>query len=160
MMLSFALGASQPMAADQTTKYGVTVRTVNRAELAKAKTYIWEPGQPAFSKRAHDAIVTAVDRELIARGLMKRPSSPSDLTVTYSSVSRTDVNSTNAPTTGEVPSFDVGILVVDLNSAASRELLFRARVDTPFEREQAALEAAIDAAVKALFQKYPAGQTR
>jgi hypothetical protein len=160
ILATLALGTSQPLIAGQTTKYGVTVRTVKASELAKAKTYLWRVGQPAFTKSTDDAIVAAVDRELAARGFTKVASGASDVTVSYASTSRTDVNTKNNPTTGAAPEFDVGILVVDLNHATSRDLLFRVRADAPIARDAAALEATINTVVTAMFEKYPSPAKR
>ena len=49
----------------------------------------------------------------------------------------------------------VGTLVVDLRDPATRQPVFRVRVDTPIDTEPDKLEANINAAVAAMFAKYP-----
>jgi hypothetical protein len=136
------------------TKYGVTVKAAKAAALAKLKTYVWSVSHPSSNKNIDAAIVAAVDREMAARGFTKLPSGRGDVTVTYASVGRTDVDVKKAAK-GEPSEFDVGTLVVDLSDPTNRELLFSVRADTPIERDRAALEATINAAVKAMFDKYP-----
>jgi hypothetical protein len=45
--------------------------------------------------------------------------------------------------------------VVDLRDPATRQPVFRVRVDTPIDTEPDKLEANINAAVAAMFAKYP-----
>jgi hypothetical protein len=159
-LLALVLLGTQFAVAGQ-TKYGVTVRTIKPAELAKVKTYAWRTNQPSFIKNVNDAIVAAIDRELTARGLTKVASGQNDVLVTYASNSRTDVDTrNNAATTGAGREFDVGVLSIDLTSVANNDLLFRVRVDTPIERDAAALEMTINSSVKAMFEKYPSPAKR
>ncbi len=65
------LGAASQLVVSAQPKYGVTVRTVNRDALTKAKTYQWTESQPSPDKSVDALIVAAVDRELAARGLTK-----------------------------------------------------------------------------------------
>jgi hypothetical protein len=152
------LGAGQFVLTGQ-TKYGVTVKVSKPAALAKLKTYVWSVSHPSSNKNIDAVIVASVDRELGARGFTKLPTGRGDLSVTYASVSRTDVDVKKAAK-GESSEYDVGTLVVDLSDPGNRELLFSVRVDTPIERDRAALEATINAAVKAMFDKYPAPPKR
>ena len=137
------------------TKYGVSVKTVKPAALAKIKTYAWKSSTPAPDKRVDVMIVAAVDRELSTRGLTKVASGPSDVLVTYASVARTDVDLKKAEKNGALPEFSVGTLVVDL-SDPKEDVLFRVRMDTPFDRDRATIEATINQAVAEMFAKYPA----
>ena len=142
--------------AGQQPKYGVTVRVSKAAALAKAKTYSWTASQPSPIKTIDAQIVAAVDRELGALGLTKVASGNSDLVTTYASVSRTDVDlKSEGVKTGQGRQFAVGTLVVDLRDPATRQPLFRVRVDKPIDAEPDKLEAAINAAVTAMFEKYP-----
>ena len=160
-MLACALiGASLHLVAGAQVKYGVVVQTVKSAELAKARTYVWTVTRPSFDKTIDAQIVAAVDRELSARGFTKRPSGPSDVTVTYASVSRTDIDLKTSPRDGVPNQSAVGTLTVDLSNPTTRELLFRVRVDTPIDKNSAALESVIDASVKAMFEKYPSSPNR
>jgi len=154
---------ASPLAAVGQTKYGVSVKTSKPAALAKAKTYVWTKGSPSFNKSVDAMIVAAVDRELGARGFMKLPSGPSDVTASYASLGRTDVevkNTKNAPKDAAAREYAVGTLVVDLHDATSSEVLFRVRTDTPIERDIATIEATINKVVAAMFEKYPASSKR
>ena len=146
------LGASPFAVAGQ--KYGVTVNTVKPAALADAKTYAWGVNRPAFDKKVDALIVAAVDRELSGRGFSKTASGPGDVVVTYASLSRTDVDLKQKPAGGGLPELAVGTLLVDL-SDPNRQTLVRVRMDTPMEWTPATYEATVNAAVKAMFDRYP-----
>jgi hypothetical protein len=135
-------------------KYGVTVQTITPAALAKAKTYVWAEGAHAFNKQAHALIIAAIDKELGARGLTTLASGPSDLVVSYDALGRTDVNLQESKG-NDYKDVSVGMLVVNLREAASKQSVFRVRMDTPMERNPATIEAEINAAVAAIFGKYP-----
>jgi hypothetical protein len=136
-------------------KYGVTVRTVNRDALARTKTYEWIESQPSPDKSVDALIVAAVDRELAARGLTKLLVGRAEVEVTYRTLSRTDVTATKDRKEDAFREFAVGTLVVDLTDPTSRQLLFGVRMDTPIERDPATIEATINGAVTAMFEKYP-----
>jgi len=155
------LVASQFVVVAQQPKYGVTVQTSKPDALAKAKTYVWTRSNPALDKKVDALIVAAVDRELGARGFAKLPSGQSDVQVTYASVSRTDVDLKSKVPKGESPrEFAVGTLIVALTDPMNREVLFRVRMDTPIEKDPVQLEAGVNAAVTAMFDKYPAPSKR
>lgn len=155
------LGAHQLVVAGQQPKYGVSVKAVKPATLAKAKTYVWTVSQPSAVKSVDTQIVAAVDRELNARGFTKLASGPSDVVVTYASLSRTDADLKSKPSKdGTLREFAVGTLVVDMRDPANRQSLFRVRMDTPIDNDPAKLEATIDAAVTAMFAKYPTASKR
>lgn len=141
----------------QPPKYGVTVSVAKTANLAKAKTYSWTPTRPAFDKTVDAQIVAAVDRELSALGFTKVASGKSDVLATYASQRRTDVelNSKAATANNGAREFAVGTLVVDLRDPATNEPLFRVRIDKPIDADREKLEAAINAAVTEMFEKYP-----
>jgi hypothetical protein len=153
------VGTSQTGLAGQATRYGVTVTAVEPARLAKARTYQWATKLPALNKTANDLIVAAVDRELGARGLTRVTSGRSDTIVSYASVTRTDVDLKSTPAQdGSLREFRVGSIVLDLKDGAAAQSLFRVRMDTPIESDAAKLEATINAAVAAMFAKYPAAK--
>jgi hypothetical protein len=147
--------SANPVVLSSQTKYGVTIRALNRGALAKVKTYEWSESQPSLDKSIDSMIVAAVDRELAARGLAKLVSGKADVEVTYRSLSRTDITATKDRKDDTFREFAVGSLVVDLTDPASRQLLFGVRMDTPIERDPATNEATINAAVIAMFEKYP-----
>ena len=159
LALGLWLGAG-PLVVSGQPKYGVTIRTVNRGALAQAKTYEWTESQPSLDKSVDALIVTAVDRELAARGLAKLVSGRADIEVTYRSLNRTDVTATKDRKDGAFREFAVGTLVVDLTDSTNRQLLFGVRMDTPIERNPATIETTINDAVKAMFEKYPAPPKR
>jgi len=155
VILACAFSATSALAGAGQSKYGASVKAVKPAALANAKTYVWMPSQPAFDKNVDALIVAAVDRELGARGFTKLPSGPSDVVLTYASLTRTDVDVKKAPKAGAAREFAVGTLVVDVRDPANRQSLFRVRMDTPIEKDPAALEGTINAAVAGMFEKYP-----
>jgi hypothetical protein len=150
------LAAGHLVALGQQPKYGATVKVANAAALAKARTYSWTVSQPSPVKAINAQIVAAVDRELAAQGFTKAAAGKGDVVVTYASVSRTDVDLKSKPdASGARRQYSVGTLVVDLRDPSTREPLFRARIDAPIEAEPDKLEAAINAAVTEMFEKYP-----
>jgi hypothetical protein len=148
------LGTSHLLVAGAQTKYGVTVQVVKPEELAQAKTYVWGVNRAAFDKDADTLIIAAVDRELAARGFTKLPSGQSDVSVAYGALGRTDVDTTKSQEGASERDFSVGSIVVELRDP-KRQSLFRVRMDTPIKRDPATIGAAINAAVTAIFEKYP-----
>ena len=145
-----------PVAHAQKMTYGVKVMAAKAADLAKAKTYSWTVSQPSPDKTVDAQIVAAVDRQLSALGFTKVASGTSDVLATYASTRRTDVNlKGKANESGARPAYEVGTLVVDLRDPATRQPLFRVRIDKPIDTEPEKLEAAINEAVTAMFEKYP-----
>lgn len=144
-----------PLLVDGQPKYGLKTGTIKTAALTKARSYAWRVTRPAFDPKVDAMIVAAIDRELGARGLKKAVSGPGDVSVTYSSLARIDVDTKDVQKDGAAREFDVGTLVVNIANPTSRELLFQVRVDTPVEPDRTALEASINAAVAAIFSKYP-----
>ena len=155
LIVTYGLGIGASAASAQELKHGVTVMDSSAAPLAKAKTYLWTASQPSPDKAVDALIVAAIDRELGALGLTKVASGKSDLTVAYISQRRTGVDLTAKAAPGSAPEYAVGTLLIDMRDAASRTPLFRARLDQPINTVPAQAEATIQAAVKALFEKYP-----
>jgi hypothetical protein len=152
---------SQLAIAGQQPKYGVSVKASKPAALAKASTYSWTKSQPSFDKDVDRLITTAVDHELGARGFTKAASGPGDVVVTYASLTRTDTDLKSKPSaTGALREYAVGTLVVDMRDPANRQSLFRVRMDTPIDKDPVKVEAAVNAAVAAMFEKYPKAPAR
>jgi hypothetical protein len=159
-MLAGAAVATYGLPAGAQPKYGVSVQESKAAALANVKTYRWTETRPSFDKTIDAQIIVAVDRELQARGLRKLATGPCDLLVTYSSLSRTDVDLKSEAPSGESSEFAVGTLIVDLRDPSNRSSLFRVRLDMPIELDHTRLEATIDAGVAAMFKKYPVAARR
>ena len=157
--LTFGLVAAHALAPVAQPKYGVSVKDSKPAVLATVKTYTWTDTHPSFHKTINAQIIAAVDRELQARGLTKVTTRPSDLVVTYRSLSRTDLDLKAKGTHGP-PEYAVGTLVVDLRDSSNRASLFRVQMDTPIDNDPAKLEETINAAVAAMFAKYPGGSAK
>jgi hypothetical protein len=160
LMLIGASIVAQVVAQAGQPKYGVSVQESKPAALANVKTYRWTQTRPSFDKTIDAQIVVAVDRELEARGLSKLVTGPCDLLVTYSSLSRTDLDLKSKPASGQSSELAVGTLIVDLRDPSNRSSLFRVRMDTPIETDRARLEAIINAGVAAMFKKYPGAAPR
>jgi hypothetical protein len=154
------LVAAHALAPAGQPKYGVSVKDSRPAALATVKTYRWTETHPSFHKTINAQIIAAVDLELQARGLKKLDSGPSDLVVTYRSLSRTDVNLKAKAGPSGPPELGVGTLVVDLRDSANRASLFRVQMDTPIDNDPAKLDQTIKAAVAAMFEKYPRAAKR
>ena len=149
------VGAGSLITVGAQTKFGVTVQTVSPDKLAKVASYLWTGG--SLSRQVDGLITAAVERELAARGITKVTAGRSDVLVSYSALGRSEVDTKAAAPKkdGTEREQSIGTLTVDLRDAVSRELLFRARMETPIERDPATIEKAIDAAVAAIFEKYP-----
>jgi len=142
----------------QATKYGVIVDVANAPALLNASTYAFVPGQPASDKALDALIISAIDREMTARGMKKVSSGPSDVVVTYLSVRRTDVDlkSKPNPKDGTLREYPVGTLVVSVTDPVDRQkALFTARSDAPLDLNPATYEATVKTVTSAIFQKYP-----
>ena len=154
-LISASIIAFGVLASAQQPKYGVTVRTSDKSRLEKAKIYSWTRSQPSADATIDRQITAAVDKELAARGLTKGTSGPNDLVATYASMTRTDVDLKAKTADGQRPEYPVGTLLVELRDPASQKAAFSVRLDTPLSGDRAKLEPEINAAVAAMFEKYP-----
>lgn len=142
----------------QRTKYGVTAEVANAPVLLKASTYAFVPGQPSYDKTLDALIISAIDREMTARGMKKVSSGPSDVVVTYLSVRRTDVDLKSKPSgnDGTLREYPVGTLVVSVTDPVDRQkAFFTARSDQPLDLNPASYETTVKAVTAAIFEKYP-----
>jgi len=143
-------------AAGQTSKYGVKVDAEKNVDFSKFKTYSWVAGQPSADKTINSQITAAVDRELTGLGMTQAASGSGDVSVTYYSLTRTDVDlKAKADAKGISPQYTVGSLMVALLEKGTGRRLLRLRADKKISAEPAKLEAAINEAVTEMFQKYP-----
>jgi len=143
-------------AASQTTKYGVTVLAEKNVDFGTKRTYAWRKAQPSPDKAIDAQIVAAVDRELAALGMSKPESGPTDVLVSYASLTRTDVNlKGKEDAKGLLPEYRVGTLVVAMYDPPSNRRLLRLRADLPIDVPRSELGGAIDKAVVMMFAEYP-----
>ena len=135
-------------------KFGVTSTSDKGTDFTKLKSYAWQSGWDAPPK-AHEAIVAAADRELKAVGLEKKATG-ADVTIKYAALRRTDVQVSTKATGVDAPrgTMEVGSLLVVMSNSAGKEL-WRSRLDAPLDTDPAKITETIDAAVKAVFEKYP-----
>ena len=141
----------------QRTTYGVTVEVRNEAALSKVTTYAYVPGQPSFDKTLDQHIVSALERQLRDLGLTKAPAGGrADVNVSYFSQRRTDVDLKSKPgADGTLREYPVGTLLVSIQDAAAKTRIFSARVVEPLDLDPAKFEATANAAVAAIFERYP-----
>lgn len=150
------LGAGVAAAANQVTKYGVTVTREENVDFHKFHSYVWQRAQPSADRAVDAQIISAVDRELAHLGMVKMDSRPADVVVTYSSLLRTDTDLKGpANADGRLPQYPVGTLVVVLLDPATSRRLLRMRVDLPIETQRDRLPGDIDRAVARMFAEYP-----
>ncbi|PYR35311.1 MAG: hypothetical protein DMF90_14040 [Acidobacteria bacterium] len=146
-------------AAGQTPKYGVKVNAEKNVDFSKFKSYSWVAGQPSADKTINAQIMAAVDRELAGVGMTKADSGSGDVSVTYYSLTRTDVDLNAKPNAkGVSPQYTVGSLAVALLEKGTGRRVLRLRADKKISVEPAKLEAAINEAVAEMFTKYPTRQ--
>jgi hypothetical protein len=138
-------------------KYGVTVVADKGTDFKKLKTYVWKSGWDASERKAHEAIVAAIDREMKGLGFELKASGPSDVILKYGAMRRIDVEISTLGSQLDKPrnQIDVGSLIVlMLDPATSKELL-RMRLDRPIEIAPDKMEATIGAGVTEIFAHYP-----
>jgi len=150
------LAITAGLAAGQTSKYGVKVDAEKNVDFSKFKTYSWVAGQPSADKTINSQITAAVDRELAGLGMTQAAAGSGDVSVTYYSLTRTDVDlKAKTDAKGISPQYTVGSLMVALLEKGTGRRLLRLRADKKISAEPAKLEAAINEAVTEMFQKYP-----
>lgn len=76
----------------QTAGLPVKSKVDPKADFSALRTYAWGSGHKAYNPAAHEAIVTAVDGELSARGLKRVEGAGADVTVRYHTVLELDVD--------------------------------------------------------------------
>jgi hypothetical protein len=143
--------------AAQMTKYKVTTEADKQTDFASLKTYVWESGWTAYYEVPHEQIVAAIDKELAARGLTRRGSGPSDVTVTYAVVTRMDMDEKGKLTNGngEWPTYPVSTLHVLIREPGTHRDLFRGRASTPVLRDPEKLGSIIAEQIGKIFEDYP-----
>jgi Domain of unknown function (DUF4136) len=150
-----ALGLAAATAAAETPAYGVSLKVAKKAELAKVKSYSWGVSHAAIDKAVDSQIVTAIERELAALGLTKVTQGSGDALVAYHTVVRRDVDTKKQTAKDEVPGYLVGVIGIEVRAASTKDLVFHVRIDKPIDVERSQIGPVVDAAVKAMFERYP-----
>jgi hypothetical protein len=140
----------------------VTVLKLDKAvDVTKFKTFEWTPGHKALDPAWDKAIISAVEKELAARGL--KPGKPGDVLVAYHGVQREDVDLSTFDAKGAVASkqaaqvIKVGTLAVEFRNPATREVIWRVAGEGAIKEVSAAeRDAFVAKMVAALFETYPA----
>ena len=150
VLVSIAITAAT---AGYTPKYRVKVQADKRTDFSKLRTYSWMGGHPASIATVDAEIVAAIERELLALGLVA-VASGSDVVVTYASMTRTDVNTKSKPIAKDYrPEYAVGTLVVSLLDPVNLKPLLQLRTDRPVD--PAGLEVTIGDTVAEMFMYFP-----
>jgi hypothetical protein len=143
-------------------------------DFSKYKTYAWDKGTLA-NPLIKQYIVTAVDREMTAKGL-QRVESESDLIVTTLTATETDLTMTNPswlpalnsiatgiPASSQAWPVTKGTLVVDISDAKTKNGIWRGAASHTLEngpsgdrvRDARAVEKPINKAVQKMFRRFP-----
>jgi hypothetical protein len=154
-LMSVLLSIAVTAAAAYTPKYRVKVQADKHTDFSKLRTYSWMDSHPASIPAVDAQIVRAIEGELAALGLTKVPSG-GDVVATYTSMTRTDVNTKSKPIAKDYrPEYSVATLVVSLLEPETLKPLLQLRVDRPIA--SAVLDTSAGA-VEQLFRYFPARQ--
>lgn len=151
----FAMGVAAAPALAETPDYGVSVKVVKKNELGRIKTYAWGASHAAIDRAVDAQIVTAIERELAGLGLKKVTQGSGDALVAYHTVVRRDVDSKKTTAADEVPGYLVGVIGIEVRDASTKDVVFHVRIDKPIDVDRSQIGPVIDAAVKAMFERYP-----
>ena len=143
-------------------------------DFSKYKTYAWDQGTLA-NPLIKQFIVTAVDRELMAKGLQKVESN-SDLVLTTLTATESDLTMTNPswapqlnsiatgiPSSSQAWAVTKGTLVIDMSDARTKNGVWRGIASHTLEngptgdrvRDAKQVEKPINKAVQKMFKKFP-----
>jgi hypothetical protein len=129
-----------------------------KADFSKLTTYSWERGQEAFDRKAHAAIVAAIDGQMKALGFRQVLAGKADVTVRYFSALRTDVDLDELEKwerEGNVaPARNLGRLAVVMRDGSNRRL-WAADTVQPLSSELPKAYEEISPVVAKLFATYP-----
>ena len=132
--------------------------TEAKADFAKLTTYSWERGQEAFDRKAHAAIVAAIDGQMKALGFRQVPAEKADVTIRYFSALRTDVDLDELEKwerEGKVaPARNLGRLAIVMRDGSNRRL-WAADTVQPLTSEPPKAYEEIGPVVAKLFATYP-----
>ena len=143
-------------------------------DFSKYKTYTWDEGKLA-NPIIRQHIVTAVDREMAAKGLQKVASDP-DLIVTTITVTESDLTITNPswapalnsiatgiPSSSQAWTVTKGTLLINISDAKTKNGVWRGTATDTLEngptgdraRDAKLVEKPINKAVQKMFKKFP-----
>jgi hypothetical protein len=152
----------------------VKVSSDPACDFSKYKTYKWDQGTLA-NPLIKQYIVTAVDREMTAKGLRKVESEP-DLILTTLTATESDLTMTNPSWAPQLNSIATGIpaisqawpvtkgsLVIDMSDAKTKNGVWRGTASHTLEngptgdrvRDAKQVEKPINKAVQKMFKKFP-----
>jgi len=134
------------------------------ADFSTYRTFAWRDGKPAEIAKAQGWIVSAVERELVARGLEKLDAGPDLYVMTFALVDKHTLDELADLTTWEfwtgvksVRAADVGAgtLVVDLVDAHSEQIVWRGLATGAVSGNVEKNRKKIDKLVRKLFETLP-----
>ena len=152
----------------------VKVSSDPAVDFSKFKTYAWDQGTLA-NPLIKQFIVTAVDRELMAKGLQK-VDSHSDLILTTLTATNSDLTMTNPswapqlnsiatgiPSSSQAWAVTKGTLVIDMSDARTKNGVWRGIASHTLEngptgnpvQDAKEVEKPINKAVQKMFKKFP-----
>ena len=152
----------------------VKVSSDPAVDFSKYKTYAWDQGTLA-NPLIKQFIVTAVDRELMAKGLQKVDSN-SDLILTTLTATNSDLTMTNPswapqlnsiatgiPSSSQAWAVTKGTLVIDMSDARTKNGVWRGIASHTLEngptgnpvQDAKEVEKPINKAVQKMFKKFP-----
>jgi hypothetical protein len=131
-------------------------------DFSKARTYSWQPGQPVANPLIHKRIISAIDRQLAAKGWTKVESSPNAVLVYQAAVDEQRELTAwgSGPRwsgfgTARVEKILVGQLVVDIYDASSEQLMWRGFVSDTVTDSTEKNDRKLNDAVAKLFKRFP-----
>ena len=169
LTIALALLAAAPAAAQQ-----VGVEYDGEYDFSRIKTVGWAPGDPAPNELNQQRIVTAIQQELMDKGLKWVFENPDAYVVTHAGVhavgsgksSKVTVSVGIAQygryggvayggTVGGNQSIPVGTLVIELVDASSKEVVWWAQASNALNINMDTIGRVIDSAVKKSFAHFP-----
>ena len=140
-------------------------------DFTRFKTYSWMEGEPSNNPVAHQEIVSAIDRQLIAKGL-RRVDENGDLNVAYYASLGGNVNArmveytqgldvsrweggfgeTVKPTVGAMP---MARVVLDLVDGSAKKLVWRGIARDAFTPNQAHAKKRINSDIAKMLKRFP-----
>jgi hypothetical protein len=155
-LMSVLVSIAVTAAAGYAPKYRVKVQADKHTDFSKLRTYSWMDSHPASIPAVDAEIVRAIERQLGALGLTKVPLGVGDVVATYTSMTRTDVNTKSKPIAKDYrQEYSVATLVVSLLEPDTLKPLLQLRVDRPIA--SAVLDTSASS-VEQLFRYLPARQ--